>query len=233
MSTSLTASLGALPTTVTATDLAAYSEGSQSYLPRLQLVSKGKYIDLQKIAPGNWGIPQDGDNIEDLGAAVDILVLAVRDKALDTSGETPIAVYDKTNPLFDDIVSKAGEKDSGCMFGPSFLVLERNTGKLLELFFGNKSARQEAGKMAQFLPVSEAQAEQFGVEAREPQPCTLTSKLVQRPRYSWHVPVVQRCTTPFAELPPTDFLVTQIQEFLNPKQGDTPEVAEEGETRSR
>src|SRR5690606_2623910 len=100
-----------------------------------------------------------------------------RDKAMDLSGEKPIAVFDPDDPLFQDIVERSDIKDSGCVFGPSFLVYERTTNRFLELFLGNKSGRYEAGKMAAFLPISEAEAAAHGVKPREPQACTLTSEL--------------------------------------------------------
>ena len=110
------------------------------FLPRIQLVTKGKYVDLGKIKPGHYGVPQGEDEILDLGESIDILPLAVRNKALDTNSDPPVAVYDTNDPLYTEIRERAGEKDSGCMYGPSFLVYERDTGEFYELFLGDRKS---------------------------------------------------------------------------------------------
>lgn len=220
------ATLMTLPVSAPKTDLSKY--GSEvEFLPRIQLVTKGKYVDKGKITPGHYGVPEGDDDITDLGEAIDILPLAVRDKALDTTEDPPIAVFDAEDEVFQDIVDRAGEKDSGCMFGPSFLVFERNTGKFYEFFCGNKSARMEAGKFSSYLPVSEEQAAQFGIKAQPPQPLTLRAKYIERPRYSWHAPQVTKCSTPFSNLPPIERIVDEINKFLNPKTQEV-EKAEAG-----
>ncbi len=186
------------------------------FLPRIQLVTKGKYVDQGKITPGHYGVPQGEDEILDLGDAIDILPLAVRNKALDTNSDPPVAVYDVADPLYTEIRDRAGEKDSGCMYGPSFLVFERNTGEFYELFLGNKSGRVESKKFEAYLPVSEAQAAKFQIEAKGPSPLTLTAKYIQG-RYNWHVPVVNRCSTPIENLPDDGTIVGQVERFFSTK----------------
>lgn len=220
------ATLTTLPVSAPKTDLSKYG-GEVEFLQRIQLVTKGKYVDKGKITPGHYGVPDGDEDIIDLGESIDILPFAVRDKALDTTEDPPLAVFDADDEVFADIVDRAGEKDSGCMFGPSFLVFERNTGKFYEFFCGNKSARMEAGKFSSYLPVSEEQAAEFQIEAQPPQPLTLRAKYIERPRYSWHAPQVTKCSTPFTNLPPIEKIVEEINKFLNPKTQEV-EKAEEG-----
>ena len=220
------ATLTTLPVSAPKTDLTKYG-GETEFLKRVQLVTKGKYVDKGKIAPGHYGVPEGDDDITDLGESIDVLPLAVRDKALDTTEDPPLAVFDADDEVFQDIVDRAGEKDSGCMYGPSFLLFERNSGQFFEFFCGNKSGRMEAGKFAQYLPVSEEQAKANGVEAHGPLPLTLRAKYIERPRYSWHAPQVTKCSTPFTNLPPVENIVEEINKFLNPKVQDV-EQAEEG-----
>lgn len=229
MSNALTtaASLTNLPST-DVVDLSKFKE--TTFLPRVQLVTKGKYVDKGLIAPGHYGVPVSEDEIIDLGAAIDVLPLSVRNKALDTNTEPPTAVFDKTNPVYQDIEERAGQKDSGCMYGPSFLFFERNTSKFYEFFCGNKSARMEAGNIGQFLPVSDEKAEAFGVEAHGPLPCTLRAKYIERPRYSWHAPQVGKCSTPITNLPDNDDIVKEVVKFINPKTDGT-ELADEDDAR--
>ena len=224
------ASLTSLPVSAALTSLRE-NKNTTEFLRRVQLVTKGKYVDKGKIAPGHYGVPGSEDEIQDLGESIDVLAFAVRDKALDTTEDPPLAVYDANDAVYQDIEERAGQKDSGCMFGPSFLLFERNTGQFFEFFCGNKSARMEAGKFSPFLPVSEAQAEQFGVEAQGPQPLTLRAKYIERPRYSWHAPQVTKCSTPFNNLPEIEVIVTEINKFLNPKV-DGAEIVEEADSRS-
>ncbi len=214
-----------LPATVPANSALTTYGGEVDFLPRIQLVTKGKYVD-QGMTPGHYGVPTGEDEIDDLGESIDVLVLAVRDKALDTNQDPPVAVYDTKNPLFQEIKDKAGEKDSGCMYGPSLLVFERTTGRYYEFFLGNKSGRQEASKVAPYLAVSDAQAKAAGVEAHGPLPCTFKAKYIKRARYAWHAPQVTKCSTPIQE-PPVEEVVEQITKFMTQKT-DAPTVAATG-----
>lgn len=226
-----TASLTNLPSV--AVDLTEYA-GENSFLPRIQLMTfVTGHVKDGNIEAGHYGVPRGEGDVQDLGTEIDLLPLAVRNKALDTTLDPPLAVYDAQTEEYQRIKALSGEKDSGCMFGPSFLVLERNTGELFELFLGNKSGRQEAGKMAPYLPVSEDQAKAFGVEVKEPTPFTLRNKVVSRPRQSWHVPVVGKCSTPFNSLPDLERISAEVGRFVQAKQ-DGPEAAKEatsGRTR--
>lgn len=223
------ASLTSLPVSAAQTKLVKFGADTE-WLKRLQLVTKGRYVDLQLITPGHYGVPKGEDEITDLGDVIDVLPLAVRDKALDTTESPPIAVYDPESDVFQDIEKRAGEKDSGCMFGPSFLLFERNSGAFYEFFCGNASARKVSGHFVPFLPVSEEAAEEFNCEAQGPQPMTMASKLVQRGKWTWHVPEVSKCSTPFNNLPAIERVVEEINKFNNPKEADT-ELVKEGERR--
>lgn len=201
--------------------LAEVAKGSD-FLPRLQLITKGKYVDEGKIPPGRWGVPQaGGDEIEDLGDKIDVIPLDYRPKALDVSDKDAIiAVYDTNDPEFQRI--KAAPKNSGCMWGPSFLVLERSTGCLYELFFGNKSGRNEAAKMRPFL------------ESRSP--ATLGIRYKKMPDYGWHVPVITKCSEPFdaEKIKVTPEQITnEIKKFRNPEAGVEKVEEETAKTQKR
>lgn len=197
------------------------------FLPRIQLITKGKYVDTGKISPGRWGVPQQGsDDVEDLGPKIDVIPFCYRPKALDVSDqEAIVAIYDIKDPEFQRI--KNAPKNTGCLWGPSFLILERSTGKLYELFFGNKSGRAEAGKLKPFLPTE--------ASGGMPSTATLGIRYKKTPEYGWHVPVITRCSEPFD---PKSMKVTpeQVQEevnkFHNPEQG-VQKVNEEETTKKR
>lgn len=221
------ASLTNLPST-DVVDLTKYKEST--FLQRIQLVTKGKYVDKGLIAPGHYGVPISDDEIIDLGATIDVLPISVRNKALDTTTDPPTAVFDKEDEVYQDIEERAGQKDSGCMYGPSFLLFERNTAKLYEYFCGNKSARMIAGDFKALLPVSEEKAAKFGLEAHGPLPCTLRAKYIEKPRYSWHAPEVGKCSTPITNLPDGDEILKEVIKFINPETNG-PEIADEDDAR--
>lgn len=188
--------------------IAEVSKGAD-FLPRIQLITKGKYVDNEKIGPGHWGVPlPGGEEIEDLGKQIDVVPFAARPKALDVSDKNAIiSNFDLNSDEFQRI--KTAPKNTGCMWGPSFLVLERNTGKLYELFFGNASGRSEAGKLRPFLPSADS----------GPSPATLSIRYKKTPEYGWHVPVVNKCSEPFTNAPSGTEILAAIKKFMEEKGG--------------
>lgn len=219
-----------LPCTELATDdqLQELTKGVD-YLQRVQLVTKGKYVDTAKIKPGHYGVPQPGgEEIEDLGPEVDFLPLCVRPKALDMRDkEAIVAVYDMDDPAFKEIKKLSAQSDSNCMWGPSFLVLERSTGKLFEFFMSNKSARAESGNLVKFLPISKEKAERTGVEPQGPLPCTMKARYAKSGSWGWHVPVVTKCSEPFTNVPNTGVICEEMEKFTSVKDNGIQNVTEE------
>jgi len=228
--------LDQLPSTQIGTDQDfALIAKSSDFLPRLQLYTKGKAVNRKLVGPGNYGIPVSEDEVNDLGETIDILPLARRPKAIDLSDtENIISVYDVNDPEFKRIQDQAAEKDSHCMFGPSFLVYERSTGQFLEFFCGTKSARTEANKIFPCLPLSaekiDANPNLMGQMPHGPIPVTLKSKLVERGSWSWHVPVAIKCSSPFTKLPQAEVIYKEINKFLAVKM-EGAEVAKEVDNR--
>jgi hypothetical protein len=144
-----------LPSTQVGTDEQLLSLAkSADFIGRLQLYTKGKAIDKGKIRPGHYGI-EAGEEITDLGDSIDIMPLARKTKAIDMSDKEAIIVsYDMNSAEFKRIQAQAQEKESNCMYGPSFLVIERSTGRFLEFFCGSKSTRGEAGKIYPFMTLT-------------------------------------------------------------------------------
>jgi hypothetical protein len=220
-----------LPATSRGSD-ASFSKLAQGtdFLGRLQLCSKSSYNIRGVIKPGHWGIPISADDIEDLGDSIDVLPLARKAKAVDMSDKDAILTnYDSDSAEFNRIAEKSlTEKDSKCMFGPSFLVLERSTGRMLELFCGSKSTRTEAGKIYPFLPLTQADIDAKrangedvpeNIQPHGPIAITLNTKEVRKGTYIWHVPVVTKCSTPFNPKVGGDVIVREIVKFLTVKDG--------------
>lgn len=208
------------------------------FLPRLQLYGKGKPIDRGLIKPGHYGVPE-GDEITDLGDSIDVIPFARRPKAIDmTDKENLIVVYDNNSADFKRIAAQSLEKESHCMYGPSFLVFERATGRFYDFFCGTKSMRNEAKKIYPFLPLSAGDITARGLTDQEPHgplPLTLKSRLIEKPAFSWFVPVAVKCSTPFNKLPTGEQVIAEITKFVNPKV-EGPEKVEEpaaGKRRAR
>lgn len=204
-------------------DMVSSLTRSVAFVERIQLYTKGAAIDQGKILPGHYGIPR-GEEIEDLGASIDVVPLVVRPKALDMRDrDAPVCIYERESPEFRAIEELAQEADSGCMVGLTFLVFERSTGKFYEFFCGNKSMRNEAQKIVAYLARSAADAEALSVklgrpvEAHPPLTCTLNVKYVTKGKWGWHVPVCVDCSTPITNFPPVDVIRAEMEKFANTK----------------
>jgi hypothetical protein len=212
-------------------DFADLAKGGD-FLGRLQLCGKGKYIDKGLIRPGHYGIPESADEIEDLGNSVDVIPFARKAKAVDMRDKDAIITsYDKNSDLFQKIKTIAEQKTSGdgmsgCMYGVSFLMFERATGRFLEFFCSSKSTRSEAKKIYAYLPLTQididakvkAGMDMEGVKPHGPLPMTLKSRLVEG-KFSYWVPVAVKCSTPFSNVPSMDAIHREMTRFLSNSDG--------------
>jgi len=187
---------------------------SQSYLPRLQLMTaNSSKCKGGEIGVNSYALVRDQD-YKDLGKNVDVLLVTWRPKALET-GEAVISVYDPQSADFQRIQAKSDEKDSGCMFGPEYLCWVPSKKTFATFFMGTKSARRESANVKALLK----------------QAATLGSQHIKTPKYDWYAPKVQACSTPF-EMPGKDELVEAVEKFNNPPVSEI-EGVEETETRAR
>jgi len=216
--------------TVSRSELRATAQETE-FLGRFQLYTKGEAIDSGAIAPGHYGVPQNGsDEILDLGNEIDILVVAVRYKAMDVSDRDDVIVsYDKDSDVYKDIKSRSDNREQGCLYGFSFLTYERSTNSFYEMFCCNKSARIFAPTLLPFLPLSAAEAEQSNEEPHGPIPATLGVRYASNSKGKWHVPQVRECKEPFTREPPMDEVIRQVTKFLTPEE----EVEEDSRGRDR
>jgi hypothetical protein len=88
---------------------------SSDYLPRLQLYTKGKVVNRKLVGPGNYGIPVNDEEVDDLGDVVHLIPLARRPKAIDmTDSEAVIVSYNPDSDEFKRIAATSLEKESHC-----------------------------------------------------------------------------------------------------------------------
>ena len=196
---------------------------------RLQLFTKGKAINKGMVRPATTAFPRAMKRSSTLVTSIDIIPLARRPKAIDMTDTDAVFVnYDPESEEFKRIAATSLEKESHCMYGPSFLVVERSTGRFLEFFCGSKSTRSEAKNIYPFLPLTAADIARqkaagndiAGLEPHDALPLTLKSRLVEKGTYSWHIPVVVQCTEPFTKLPTMERILKEIMTFITVGMGN-------------
>lgn len=197
-------------------DIEAFAKTVQSgdYLPRLQLMSSNSDKCKTGDFPVNHYALIRDQTFTDLGQEVDILVIAWRPKALEIDEEL-ITSFDPESSTFKSIEERSVQPNSGCMYGPEFLVYVPDNKAFATFFMGSKSARKEA-------PNVHAKLQMAG---------TLSSKLIETKRYKWQSPIIKGCSTPF-DVPDQTDLQAEVDKFLNPKETDL-EIAEGTEERAR
>ena len=171
------------------------------FLPRLALCgSSSNVVKTGAVQMGTYALIS-GKSVTALGKEIDLLVIAWRATALDMQSEdTVIDSHDKDSELFKSIQHRAdNESDSGCAYGPEFLVYIPSINRYATFLFGSKSARREAPAM----------------KARMAQAATLCVELATNKRNSWHVPVVRVCSA-LDNIPPIEEIRSKVEQFLNP-----------------
>jgi hypothetical protein len=237
-----TLDLSQLPSTQIGSDAAydSLAEGGD-FLGYIKLCNSDKYVKKDKIKNGHFGIPKSKEEVIDLGPSIDVLPLARRPKAIDLSDTSAIVTsYDETSDAFKAIVERSTTKDSGCQWGTSFLVLERSTGRFLELYFGTISCRPEAKNVFPALPLTQsdidrkakAGAEVSDLEPHGPYPVTVKAGWKENKKGGWYSPVVTKCSTPIKP-PASDVVVKQIVKFLTIKNDGAEKVQDTRKERAR
>lgn len=173
---------------------------SSKFLPRLQLfTSNSDPVKEGKIPMGTYGLVTGKDQITTLGDEVSVLVLAWRPKALDLGGDDIVSSFDHNSDLFKSIQKQAEVPNSGCMFGPEFLVWIPSLETFATFFMGSKSMRRESPNVKALLGG----------------PATLKVTLIKTPKYKWHNTITTKCSTPF-NIPDLDDVLTHVEVFNNP-----------------
>lgn len=193
------------------------------FLARVQLMTSNS----AKCKAGEFQVNHyalvDGQDLTDLGAEIDVVVVAWRPKALEM-GDEIITVYD---PKFDAEGNSTGEfarieaasfvKESGCMFGQEYLVFVPSKKMFATLFFGGITSRRESPKMkAQMLKVA-----------------TLKVQKIEGKKYTWFAMQVFGCSTPQKDLPTIDVINKEIEKFNNPEVEEVERVEDKAEVRAR
>lgn len=200
---------GAL-STFSAEDMALVST-SGDFLPRLQLYGgNSNAVKEGKIGVGCYGLVRGADTIENLGTEVDIIVVDGKAKALRVGADkTIITKFDPQDVEFKKIMAESNVKDSGCMYGPEFLIYVPSIEQFATFFMSSKTSRREAKN----------------VYARMGKAGTLKANLIKTAKYMWHGPVCTPCSTPFDNLPSADEFGDAVTKFKAEKGSNVETVA--------
>lgn len=211
---------------------------SKKYLKSIKLYTKGKAIDMGLVPPGRWGIYEAKDQIRDLGTKIEVLVVARRPCAVDWTVKPAVRVYGDTDKDFIRIRElSANSSKHEC--GVSFLVFERSTGDYYEWFCQSASTLRAAKECFGYMEVTEEQAKELQAQGKDVQPhgmipCTLTAKFMDGGNFTYHAPIVSKCSAPITNLPDEKTHLDTVHRFLNPKSQNGESVSEEDfEDRNR
>jgi hypothetical protein len=195
-------------------DVLAAITSSAEFLPRLQLLTSNSKKVKSGELPANHYYLITGQVYKQLGKSIDVHVCSWRPKAVEM-GEQVLSNFDPSSAEFQRIKDAAQIKDSNCMYGPEFLLWIPSEKAFCTFFMGSKSSRRDAPSIAEGLPKS----------------VTLSSRLVETPKYTWFTCSSAPCSTPI-EPPPVEDLATELEKFNNPK-SSVVEKAEDTDKRAR
>jgi len=181
---------------------------SGEFLPRLQVAdTNSKICKRKQVEAGNWGLVRNEDDVVDLSNQVDILIIHMRWTALDTNGEKPIFSHEKESDTFKTIADNSTVKDSGCLWGPEFLVYIPTAKTFATYFCCSITARREAKNIFKLMHKA----------------ATFKTHFIETKKYSWYGPLVVECSTPL-ETPPMEEIKKQALKFAS---AESEEVAED------
>lgn len=189
---------------------APISGGGGKFLPRLQFMGSSNKLVKAGDFPTNHFAAVSGsekDDHLDLGDSIDILVLGIRTKALDTSDKDDIKVsYDmavnesgEPTGLFLEIMDRADAKEEENMYGPEYLVWEASSKQFMTFFCCNPTLRNESDK----------------ITARLGDKLTLKKNFIKTKRFEYWSAKAHDCQTVFG-IPEMDAIRDEQKKFDNP-----------------
>jgi len=181
--------------------------GSQ-FMPRLQLMtSNSEKCKSGDFTTNHYALVKGSEHL-DLGGEVDVLIIVWRPKAM-RMGDQVLVYFDTEHPEFKRIEGDSTKPNSGCMYGPEFLVWIPEAKEFATFFMGSISARNESGSVLTNLG----------------QAMTIAAQKIVNPRYTWFAPQAKKCSNPI-QLPAQADFDAAVEKFNNPVQSDIETVDE-------
>lgn len=200
-------------------DLFNQITAGNDFFPRIQLMGGNSgLVQEGKATVGNYCFIRTKEDFADLGAEIDVLVCAMRLKAMRIADEV-ISVFDPEDPEFSKIWAESKIKDSGCLAGPEFLLWLPEKKEFVTFFMASKTASKVAPTVRTYIADG------------SPRPCTLKATLITTKKYKWHGPVITDCSTPFPP-PEQEAFIDALDKFQNPPENEV-ESVDDTDTRDR
>lgn len=186
------------------------------YLPYIGLgQGLSKAVQNEQCKLGNWYICEN-QSVTDLGHDCTVIPIVFRGRAMDSSGDNTLFSFDPKSDVYKDIVQRSGVANSGCQYGPEFLVYCPQFQTFATMFFGSKTMRNSAGAFRGHIN----------------QHVTLAATKITKGKLSWYGPVFKRNAEPPESLPDAKTTSTIVAAFLDPPK-DTVEMAPQAEGGGR
>lgn len=200
--------LSSIPQTYSKEDLEDILESK--WFQRLKLMtSRSKVVESGEFPVNHYALQRNKSNI-DLGSTVDVMVCAVRIKALKITGDEVIVSYERGSALYSQIENEADTiKDSNCMYGPEFLVYIPEKQVFATFFMSTKTMRNDAPALASLLMKN----------------ATLGSKKIETSKYTYTSASISPCSLDLQFHCSREKLFEVIDRFKNPPV-DEKELAE-------
>lgn len=192
------------------TEVAHQAVSGSNFLPRLQLLGANTNLCKRGKAPiGSYVILRGKDTVVHLlGEDVNILVVSWRPKAIRFGNGSVSVFYNPAAPGFKQVEIDSTKSDSGCMFGPEYLIYVPSVNEFCTFHFNNPTMRVSAAGM--FPNVGKA--------------VTCRVEFIEKGKHSWHGPIILNCSTPLPmPADPNAFreaLILQRDRFNNPKEDE-------------
>lgn len=183
------------------------------WLPYIQLMG-GNSLEVKRgeFPLGHFCL-RKGKQMIDLGSEFVCYLLSWRPKAMQFAPKV-LSFFDVESEEFKDIQQRSDQPNSGCGFGPEFLVWLPEAKEFATYFLGNKTGRNEAPNLVALI--------KDGTRL-----CKQVAHLIETSDYAWHGPR----TVPYdleIELPPIADIKREVEKFNNPPAAQE-EVAEEND----
>lgn len=179
---------------------------ASAWLPRLELKGSNSDAVKEELVPVGYALVTSKTNMKGLGKTINIVPIEFRYKAVRICKDGAILTsYDPKSEKFRAIMAESDIKDSGCMYGPEFLVAIQDVG-IATLHCNSKSHRLVAPQ----------------IKDRLRKGATLGVDLAENAKGKWNVITVKDFGGQF-EID-IQKVTDELPKFLNPKE-DGVEVA--------
>lgn len=191
-----------------------------SFLPRVMLIGSNSNLAKEgKMGQGRFALVRSKEQFDDLTNEVPILVLGWRPKAMQIGKDEVTSIYNPQSEMFKKIQARAdsGDQDTGCMYGPEFLVWVPGVQAFATYFMSSKTSRREAPQL----------------RALTGKAALLKAQLIKSGKFMWHGPVCTMYSQPLTHMPTMEDVADQVKKFNTPPETETEAAPEAGEERAR